>query len=67
MSEGSPKIRGVVDRSEKRDTAVKVRSSPGKSICLPSYAQAVTNDLENVSERGTFYKRQIIDPFHFKV
>lgn len=51
-------MRGMVGRSEKRDSAMKTRNGARKSICLPSYAQAVTNDLENVSEGGACYKPQ---------
>lgn len=37
---------------------MKIRSNAGKSICPTSYAQSVTNVLEDVSERGACYKTQ---------
>lgn len=56
--ESLPKMRGMVDRSEKKDLPMKIWSSARKSLHLPSHTQAVTNDLENVFEGGAYYKPQ---------
>lgn len=37
---------------------MKIRSSARKTLHLPSHAQAVTNDLENVFEGGSYYNPQ---------